>query len=104
MAITKNNAAHTITRSDLAEAVYNSVGLSQRAAADLVDSVLEELSLAIVNDGEMKISSFGNFSVRQKAERMGRNPKTGEPAVISARKVLTFKPSHILRDALNAEG
>lgn len=91
----------TLTRMDLADAVYHKVGLSRRAASELVDSVFEELSAAIVNDGEMKLSSFGNFVVREKAERMGRNPKTGEPAVISARKVLSFKPSHILKDSIN---
>lgn len=91
----------TITRLDLADAVYHKVGLSRRAAADLVDTVLEEMANGIIKEGEMKISAFGNFIVRQKAERMGRNPKTGESAVISARKVLVFKPSHILKDTIN---
>lgn len=93
----------TMTRADIADAIYHEVGLSRRAAGDLVDCILEELSAALVKNGEVKISAFGNFSVRQKAERIGRNPKTGVEAKISARKVLTFRPSHILKDQLNSQ-
>lgn len=91
----------TITRADLADAVYHEVGLSRRAAGDLVDSVLAEITTALTQEGEVKISAFGNFTVRQKAARMGRNPKTGEAAPITPRKVLVFRPSHILKDTLN---
>ena len=91
----------TITRQNLADAVYHEVGLSRRAAADLVDSVLEEVTQSLAQTGEVKLSSFGNFTVRAKAERIGRNPKTGEEVPIAPRKVISFRPSHILKDKVN---
>ena len=91
----------TLTRSDLSEAVYREVGLSRTESADLVESILTYLSDALVEGETVKISSFGTFSVREKGARMGRNPKTGEEVPIEPRRVLVFRPSHILKDRIN---
>ena len=85
----------TVTRAELAEAVYEEVGLSRNESADLVEAVLNEMSDALVEGESVKISSFGSFSIRSKGERIGRNPKTGEEVPISPRKVLSFRPSHV---------
>ncbi|HKK29465.1 MAG TPA: integration host factor subunit alpha [Alphaproteobacteria bacterium] len=94
-------AGQTVTRADLSEAICEEVGLSRVDAAELVESIIDEISDALVRGEQVKISSFGSFSVREKGERWGRNPKTGEPARIDPRKVLVFRPSHILRDRMN---
>ena len=91
----------TLTRSDLSEAVYREVGLSRNESSDLVESILAHLSKALVDGDTVKISSFGTFSVREKGARMGRNPKTGEEVPIEPRRVLVFRPSHILKDKIN---
>ena len=91
----------TLTRSDLSEAVYREVGLSRTESADLVESILAHLSDALVEGDTVKISSFGTFSVREKGARIGRNPKTGEEVPIEPRRVLVFRPSHILKDKIN---
>ncbi len=91
----------TITRGDLAEAVYQEVGLSHNESSDLVESVLEEISSALVRGEMVKISSFGRFSVRQKAQRVGRNPKTREEVPISARRVVLFRASRIVKNLIN---
>ena len=91
----------TLTRSDLSEAVYREVGLSRTESADLVESILAHLSDALVDGDTVKISSFGTFSVREKGARIGRNPKTGEEVPIEPRRVLVFRPSHILKDKIN---
>ena len=91
----------TITRADLADAVYEKVGLSRNESADLVEGVLLEISDALVQGENVKISSFGSFAVRQKGERMGRNPKTGEEVPIDPRKVLVFRASHVLKERIN---
>lgn len=91
----------TITRADLAEAIYNQLGLSRNESASLVEHVLDEITNALVQDKTVKISSFGSFGLRQKAARIGRNPKTGVEAEISPRKVLVFKASHVLKDKMN---
>jgi integration host factor subunit alpha len=88
----------TLTRMDLSEAVFREVGLSRNESADLVETVLQHMSDALVNGEQVKISSFGTFSVREKNERIGRNPKTGEEAPIPPRRVLTFRPSHLMKD------
>jgi len=93
----------TITRADLTEAVYEQVGLSRNESSDLVEALLEEISKTLVSGEAVKISSFGSFSIREKKERVGRNPKTGVEVPISPRKVLTFKASHILKDKINEE-
>lgn len=93
----------TLTRMDLAEAVYHEVGLSRKAAGELVDATLEEISKVLGRGETVKLSTFGNFSVRGKRARMGRNPKTGEEVPITPRKVLVFKASHILKDKMNGK-
>ena len=92
----------TLTRAHLAEAVYQEVGLSRSESADLVDRILTEIGDSLVADGVVKISSFGTFSVRRKGRRIGRNPKTGEEVPIDPRRVLVFRPSHILKERVNA--
>ncbi|HBR68404.1 MAG TPA: integration host factor subunit alpha [Rhodospirillaceae bacterium] len=91
----------TITRADLAEAVYEQVGLSRNESADLVEAVLNDISEALVQGHNVKISSFGSFSIREKGERIGRNPKTGVEVPISPRRVLVFRASHVLKDRIN---
>ncbi len=91
-------AARTVTRANLSDAVYQEVGLSRRESAELVDSVLNEISDALVRGETIKLSSFGSFMIRQKGERVGRNPKTGEEAPILPRRVLIFRASHALKE------
>ena len=91
----------TLTRMDLSESVFREVGLSRNESADLVDSVLEKISASLVAGEQVKISSFGTFSIRQKNARVGRNPKTGEEAPIPPRRVLTFRPSHLMKDRVS---
>ncbi|MCC5955488.1 MAG: integration host factor subunit alpha [Natronohydrobacter sp.] len=93
----------TLTRMDLTDAVFREVGLSRNESALLVDSVLQHVSDALVRGEQVKISSFGTFSVRDKNARVGRNPKTGEEVPISPRRVLTFRPSHLMKERV-AEG
>lgn len=94
-------AGKTVTRAELAEAVYQEVGLSRIESAQLVEAILAEMADALIAGEPVKISSFGSFSVRQKGERIGRNPKTGEEVPISPRRVLAFRPSHVLKDRIN---
>lgn len=94
-------AGTTVTRAQLAEAVYQEVGLSRSESADLVDAILEEIAQALVDNGTVKISSFGTFAVREKGERIGRNPKTGEEVPILPRRVLVFRASQVLKDRIN---
>lgn len=94
-------AGGTITRADLSEAVYQEVGLSRNESAELVESVLNEISDALVRGEMVKLSSFGSFSVREKGERIGRNPKTGEEVPILPRRVLVFRASHVLKNRIN---
>lgn len=88
----------TLTRMDLADAVHEEVGLSRNESADLVESVLTQMSDALASGDSVKISSFGTFSIRDKAARVGRNPKTGEEVPITPRRVLSFRPSHLMKD------
>ena len=96
--------SRTITRADLAEAVYEQVWLSRNESSDLVEAVLDEVSATLVKCENVKISSFGSFSVRQKNERVGRNPKTGVEVPIKPRKVIVFRASHVLKDRINEGG
>ncbi|MBF9038921.1 MAG: integration host factor subunit alpha [Rhodobacteraceae bacterium] len=88
----------TLTRMDLSEAVFREVGLSRNESSDLVERVIELMSDALVEGGQVKISSFGTFGVRAKSERIGRNPKTGEEVPITPRHVLSFRPSHLMKE------
>jgi len=94
-------AGHTVTRAQLSEAVYQEVGLSRNESAELVESVIGEISDALERGEMVKISSFGSFAVRQKGQRIGRNPKTGQQVPISPRRVLVFRASHTLKDHIN---
>jgi len=92
----------TVTRADLSEAVYEEVGLSRNESAELVESVLDEISKALIKGEVVKLSSFGSFSVREKGRRIGRNPKTGEEVPILPRRVLVFRASHVLKNRINS--
>ena len=94
-------AGATVTRANLTEAVYQEVGLSRNDSAALVERVLDEITTALVRGSSVKLSSFGSFSVRKKGQRVGRNPKTGKEVPILPRRVLVFRPSHVLRGRIN---
>lgn len=91
---------NTVTRADLAEAVYRNVGLSRTESAQLVEMVIDEICDAIVRGETVKLSSFATFQVRSKKERIGRNPKTGEEVPILPRRVMTFKASNVLKSRI----
>lgn len=91
----------TMTKADLIEEVYETVGFSKKDSAELVDLVFNTVKETLENGEKLKVSGFGNFVVREKKSRIGRNPQTGQEIEISARKVLTFKPSQVLKTALN---
>jgi integration host factor subunit alpha len=97
----QRTAQRTVTRVDLAEAVYRCVGLSRKESAILVESVLDELADALIGGESVKLSSFGRFLVRAKSERIGRNPKTGIEVPITQRRVMVFKPSNVLKARIN---
>ena len=94
-------AGKTVTRADLSEVVYKAVGLSRNESAQIVETVLDEISISLVRGEDVKLSSFGSFLVRQKNGRMGRNPKTGQQVPIAPRRVLSFRASHVLKDKIN---
>ncbi|MBS4074503.1 integration host factor subunit alpha [Ameyamaea chiangmaiensis] len=93
----------TVTRANLAESIYSQVGLSRHESADLLEAVLERISLALESGDSVKLSGFGTFSIRQKGRRTGRNPKTGVEVPILPRSVLVFRPSQILKGKVNGE-
>jgi len=93
--------AETVTRAQLSESLYQEIGLSRNESADLVETVLEEISGALERGETVKISSFGTFGVRQKGQRIGRNPKTGQEVPILPRRVLVFRASHVLKGRIN---
>ena len=95
-------ANKTLTRADLAEAVVEKVGLPRNESQELVELVLSEISSTLATGEPVKLSSFGSFGIRDKAERIGRNPKTGEEVPITPRRVLVFRPSNIMKDRINA--
>lgn len=92
----------TLTRADLAEAVVRKVGLPRNESQELVELVLREIASSLANGEPVKLSSFGSFGIRQKGQRVGRNPKTGQEVPITPRKVLVFRPSNIMKDRINA--
>jgi integration host factor subunit alpha len=91
-----------MTKADIVEALYEKVGFSKKDAADLVELVFDQIKGTLAQGQKIKISGFGNFVVREKRSRIGRNPQTGESIEISARRVLTFRPSQVLRAEVNA--
>ena len=99
----QNVGNSTITKADIVEKVYETIGFSKKEASELVELVFSELKKTLQSGEKVKISGFGNFVVRGKSERVGRNPQTGEQIKISARRVLTFRPSQVLKAMLNGE-
>ncbi len=91
----------TLTRQDISEALYRHVGLSKYESAQMLETVLEHISNALIDGKSVKLSSFGTFIPRQKRERIGRNPKTGVSATIDARRVISFKASKLMRERIN---
>jgi integration host factor subunit alpha len=91
-----------MTKADIVEALYEKVGFSKKEAADLVELVFDTIKGTLAQGQKIKISGFGNFVVREKRSRIGRNPQTGQSIEISARRVLTFRPSQVLRAEVNA--
>jgi len=91
----------TLTRQDISEALYRDVGLSKHESALMLETVLEHISNALIDGEIVKLSSFGTFTSRQKRERIGRNPKTGVAATINARRVISFKPSKLMKARIN---
>ena len=91
------------TKADIVESIYMIVGISKKESDEIVDDVFETIKAELERGESVKLSGFGNFDVRSKSSRVGRNPKTGEAIEITARKVVTFKPSTILRAKVNGE-
>jgi integration host factor subunit alpha len=91
----------TLTRADLAEALVNKVGLPRNESQEVVEMVLGEISQALARGEGVKLSSFGSFGIRQKGQRIGRNPKTGKEVPITPRRVLVFRPSNIMKERIN---
>ena len=96
-----NNKISSITKADLVEKVYSKIGFSKKECYDLVEIIFKILKESLISGKSVKISSFGKFSINKKKERMGRNPQTGRRMKISKRKVLTFKPSQVIKNILN---
>ena len=99
----QNIGKSTMTKADIVEQVYSKIGFSKKEASELVELVFGSLKDQLKAGEKVKISGFGNFVVRGKNERVGRNPQTGEQIKISARRVLTFRPSQVLKAMLNGE-
>jgi integration host factor subunit alpha len=94
----------SLTRAELGDVVHEELGLSRSESVQLVETVLDQVSDALVRGENVKVSSFGSFILRDKNRRMGRNPKTCEEVPIEPRRVLTFRPSQIMRDKINGKG
>lgn len=92
-----------MTKSDMVEKIYEKIGFSKKESAELVEMVFDIIKSTLESGEKIKIAGFGNFVVKEKADRRGRNPQTGEEIVISARKILTFKPSQVLKTAINTK-
>jgi integration host factor subunit alpha len=99
----QNIGKSTMTKADIVEKVYEKIGFSKKEASELVELVFNAIKSQLHEGEKIKISGFGNFIVRGKNERVGRNPQTGEQIKISARRVLTFRPSQVLKAMLNGE-
>jgi len=91
----------TMTKADIIESIYEKIGFSKKESAEIVELVFNTMKTTLERSEKIKISGFGNFVIRDKKPRIGRNPQTGEEIEISARKVLTFKPSQVLKNSLN---
>ena len=95
-------AGKTLTRADLADAVVRKVGLPRNESQDLVELILDEISVTLASGDSVKLSSFGSFGIREKGQRVGRNPKTGKEVPITPRRVLVFRPSNVMKERINA--
>ncbi len=91
-----------LTKAEMAERLYNELGLNKREAKELVELFFEEVRSALESGSQVKLAGFGNFDLRQKNQRPGRNPKTGEESLISARRVVTFRPGQKLKSRVEA--
>jgi integration host factor subunit alpha len=96
--------SETLTRADLCEAVHQEVGLSRQECATLVERTLDLITEALERGETVKLSGFGVFQVRSKRARMGRNPKTGEPAAIEPRRVISFRASQVMKSRVDGDG
>jgi integration host factor subunit alpha len=92
-----------MTKADMVEKIYEKVGFSKKESAELVEAVFDIIKGTLEKGEKIKIAGFGNFVVKEKADRRGRNPQTGEEITISARKILTFKPSQVLKSSINSK-
>lgn len=99
----EKNSTKTLTRSDIADAITEEFRVTKFNASEIVEDVLDEIASALISGETVKIAGFGTFTIRHKKERLGRNPKTLEEAVISSRKVLSFRASPILKKEINNE-
>ncbi len=97
------NLRDNMTKSDMVEKIYEKIGFSKKESAELVEMVFDIIKSTLETGEKIKIAGFGNFVVKEKADRRGRNPQTGEEIIISARKILTFKPSQVLKASINAK-
>ena len=101
MKMSRSSAGRTLTRADLAEAVMQKIGLPRKESQDMVESVLAEVCRSLERGESVKLSSFGTFGIREKGERVGRNPKTGEEVPITPRRVLVYRASNIVKAKTN---
>ena len=92
-----------MTKADIFEKVHNNIGLSKKESAEMVEAVFAIMKSTLESGENLKISGFGSFIVKQKANRRGRNPQTGEALTIEARRILTFKTSGLLKEQINKE-
>ncbi|MEP6341916.1 MAG: integration host factor subunit alpha [Maricaulaceae bacterium] len=92
----------TVTRADLAETLYREIGLSRIESSEMVESIIDYVSDALLRGEKVKLAGFGTFTLRDKNERVGRNPKTGKVVPISSRRVIVFKPSQVLRERVDS--
>ncbi len=99
--VTEEKQEGTMTKADIVETIYEKIGFSKKEYADILELVFDTIKETLEKGEKIKISGFGNFVVRAKRPRIGRNPQTGEEIEISARRVLTFRPSQVLKAALN---
>jgi integration host factor subunit alpha len=100
----EGEAGLAITKADLVEMLHDRIGFSKKEARELVETSLDEIRAALAGGEEVKLSGFGKFELRDKPPRPGRNPKTGEEVTISARRVVNFRPSQVLKSRVNDEG
>ena len=92
-----------MTKADIVERIHQKIGYSKKESAEMVETVFSLIKGTLETGEKIKIAGFGNFVVKQKADRRGRNPQTGESITINARRILTFKPSQVLKNAINTE-